>query len=247
MDKPICWRCRATKESLRDETASATSFLDPDSRLTHMQALERIVESGGTLSPVWGIPWLSMQARRLDWLHVADQGSLVGSSTCFSMTRTLGRILSSAAPGSGGRLMSTTRKRMCLTASTHSQSPWCSQRKAPSSSQASGAEIRHLVPFALKMVNQWPPEVIDHERLGARTCIGTSDSQSEVGEVFGEIGGELPAKFGRRFSSVFCWENRQKHFPPKLHRKFHHQTSLRGSGLWRALHACAIWRHAMTS
>ena len=35
-------------------------------------------------------------------------------------------------------------------------------------------------------------------------------------------------------------------FPPKLHRKFHHQTSLRGSGLWRALnllekrnHSCA--------
>ena len=64
--------------------------------------------------------------------------------------------------------------------------------------------------------------------------IGTSDFQSEVGEVFGEIGGELLAKFGRRFSSFFCWENRQKHFPPKLHRKFHHQTSLRGSGLWPA-------------
>ena len=62
-----------------------------------------------------------------------------------------------------------------------------------------------------------------------------SDFQSEVGEVFGEIGGELPAKFGRRFSSFFCWEKRQKHFPPKLHRKFHHQTSLRGSGWWRAL------------
>ena len=27
----------------------------------------------------------------------------------------------------------------------------------------------------------------------------TNDFQSEVGEVFGEIGGELPAKFGRRF------------------------------------------------
>ena len=65
--------------------------------------------------------------------------------------------------------------------------------------------------------------------------LGTSDFQSEVGEVFGEIGGELPAKFGRRFSSFFCWENRQKHIPPKLHREFHHQTSLRGSGLWRAL------------
>ena len=66
--------------------------------------------------------------------------------------------------------------------------------------------------------------------------LSTSDFQSEVGEVFSEIGGELPAKFGRRFSSFFCWENSQKHFPPKLHRKFHHQTSLRGSGLWRALH-----------
>ena len=65
--------------------------------------------------------------------------------------------------------------------------------------------------------------------------MSTSDFQSEVGEVFGEIGGELSAKFGRRFSSFFCWENRQKHLPPKLHRKFHHQTSLRGSGLWRAL------------
>ena len=59
--------------------------------------------------------------------------------------------------------------------------------------------------------------------------ISTSDFQSEVGVVFGEIGGELPAKFGRRFSSFFCWG------PPKLHRKLHHQTSLRGSGFWRAL------------
>ena len=73
--------------------------------------------------------------------------------------------------------------------------------------------------------------------LGFSICesLSPSDFQSEVGEVFGEIGGELPAKFGRRFSSFFCWGNRRKHFPPKLQRKFHHQSSLRGSGLWRAL------------
>ena len=35
--------------------------------------------------------------------------------------------------------------------------------------------------------------------------LSTSDFQSEVSEVFGEIGGELPAKFGRRFSSFLCW------------------------------------------
>ena len=71
--------------------------------------------------------------------------------------------------------------------------------------------------------------------LDERQKLSTSDFQSEVGEVFGEIGGELPAKFGRRFSSFFCGGNRQQHFPPKLHRKFQHQTSLQGSGLWRAL------------
>ena len=64
---------------------------------------------------------------------------------------------------------------------------------------------------------------------------GTSDFQSEVGEVFGEIGGELPAKFGRRFQASFAGKIVRSIFPPKLHRKFHHQTSLRGSGLWRAL------------
>ena len=35
--------------------------------------------------------------------------------------------------------------------------------------------------------------------------LSTSDFQSEVGEVFGEIGGELPAKFGIIFSSFLCW------------------------------------------
>ena len=83
-----------------------------------------------------------------------------------------------------------------------------------------------------------PPLCGGAPRQFALISLSASNFQSEVGEVFGEIGGELPAKFGRRFSSFFCWENRQKHFPPKLHRKFHHQNSLRGSGLRRALKYC---------
>ena len=45
--------------------------------------------------------------------------------------------------------------------------------------------------------------------------VSTSDFQSEVGEVFGEIGGELPAKFGRRFSSFFCWGKSSEAFSTK--------------------------------
>ena len=45
--------------------------------------------------------------------------------------------------------------------------------------------------------------------------LSTSNFQSEVGEVFGEIGGELPAKFGRRFSSFFCWGKSSEAFSTK--------------------------------
>ena len=45
--------------------------------------------------------------------------------------------------------------------------------------------------------------------------VSTSDFQSEVGEVFGEIGGELPAKFGRRFSSFFSWGKSSEAFSTK--------------------------------
>ena len=59
-----------------------------------------------------------------------------------------------------------------------------------------------------------------------RADVSTSDFQSEVGEVFGEIGGELPAKFGRRFLSFFCrgkivrsifHQNSTANFTIKLH------------------------------
>ena len=50
---------------------------------------------------------------------------------------------------------------------------------------------------------------------------------------------KLVANFRRSlegdFRASFAGENRQEHFPPKLHRKFHHPASLRGSGLWQAL------------
>ena len=42
-----------------------------------------------------------------------------------------------------------------------------------------------------------------------------SDFQSEVGEVFGKIGGDLTAKFGRRFSSCFCLGKSSEAFSTK--------------------------------
>ena len=58
----------------RQEAGVGSSFLDEECRLDHWQALRRILEQGGELSPIWGVPWMSMQALRIDWLHVADPG-----------------------------------------------------------------------------------------------------------------------------------------------------------------------------
>ena len=35
----------------------------------------------------------------------------------------------------------------------------------------SGAQIRHLVPFALRLVNGWEVAELDAEKIGARTCM----------------------------------------------------------------------------
>ena len=43
-------------------------------QLGHFPALERILAGGGELSPLWKTPWMHMEALRIDWLHVADQG-----------------------------------------------------------------------------------------------------------------------------------------------------------------------------
>ena len=51
--------------------------------------------------------------------------------------------------------------------------------------------------------------------VGEMASHNTSDFQGEVGQVFGEIGGELPAKFGRRFSSFFCWGRPSEAFSTK--------------------------------
>ena len=55
----------------------------------------------------------------------------------------------------------------------------------------------------------------NHNFFIPRYYLSTSDFQSEVGEVFSEIGGELPAKFGRRFSSFFCCGTSSEAFSTK--------------------------------
>ena len=74
VDKPICWRCTASKRTLKEESGPEASWLQAANRLAHFECLERILQDSGELSPLWSFPWARMQCLRLDWLHVCDQG-----------------------------------------------------------------------------------------------------------------------------------------------------------------------------
>ena len=73
-DKPLCWRCTASKNTLAHEVGPGASWLQPGHRLGHFQCLERMLADGGSLSPVFSIPFVTTKSLRIDWLHCADQG-----------------------------------------------------------------------------------------------------------------------------------------------------------------------------
>ena len=84
----------------------------------------------------------------------------------------------------------------------------------------------HIAYVAIHKSEGIVTKVSRNPTFAGRRKVSASDFQSEVGEVFGEIGGELPAKFGRRFSSFFRWgkivrsilhQNSTANFIIKLH------------------------------
>ena len=59
------------------EVDSNASWRSSSSRLSHWDLMQRILENGQTVSPIFSVPWLTIAAFRIDWLHAADQGVTV--------------------------------------------------------------------------------------------------------------------------------------------------------------------------
>ena len=67
----LCWLCSCTPADLRQTSSQAPWRQD---RLDLHAVLERLLRRGVTLSPIFGVPWLSNKVFRPDWLHCADLG-----------------------------------------------------------------------------------------------------------------------------------------------------------------------------
>ena len=172
--KPLCWRCDATRESMAAEAGPEASWLQDDHRLNPFDALQRMLADGGELSPAFSIPWFSLDALRIDWLHCADQGVtpvfLGGLFHMFLSNRTHGNNVDARC----ARLWA-----MIQDFYTREQTPdrlhnltvtMVKPKRGAIELSGSGAQVRCLVPFAKELVDAWA-EPLDVEAFTARTCM----------------------------------------------------------------------------
>ena len=174
-DNPVCWRCTASKQSIKEESGLDSSWLKDSERLGHYQCLQRIMDSGGSLSPIWKVPFITTESLRIDWLHVADQGiTPVFLGGLFHM------VLSDKAYGRSEEVrclwswqeVQTFYKETGVVDRLHNLvKTMVKPKKGSIELTGSGAQIRALVPFGLQLVNTWSEEDLTLEKLAARCCM----------------------------------------------------------------------------
>ena len=150
------------------------SWLQADHRLSNHEALERILNDGGSLSPAFGIPWMSTSALRIDWLHCTDQGvAAVFLGGLFHM------YLSDRANGANEEArcaqLWTEIQRFYAESQTTDRLhnlpvSMVKPKKGSIELSGSGAQVRVLVPFKRSLVGSWV-EPLEAEAYAARTCM----------------------------------------------------------------------------
>ena len=172
-NKPICWRCTATKASLRTESGLDSAWMQPASRLGHMDALVRLIEGGGTLNPVFKIPWVTMHSLRLDWLHIADQGItpvfLGGLLHLMLSDAGIGRNEDQRCRWLWGQIQEFYRRHGTVDKLYDLTRTMIKPKKGSIELSGSAAQIRALVPFGLELVESLVE--LDLERAAAKTCM----------------------------------------------------------------------------
>ena len=172
-DRPLCLRCTANKRSLKEDAGPEAAWLKPEGRLSHYQALTRILEDQGCLSPLFTVPFIDMAALRLDWLHVADQGVtpvfLGGLFSLVLTDRALGPNEDARCQWLWTEMQAFYRRQRVKDQLNELKVTMIKPKKGPVEMTGSGAEIRALVPFALELVNSW--EDLNSERFAAKQCM----------------------------------------------------------------------------
>ena len=223
-DAPICWRCKALKQSLWEERGPQSAWLQKASRLSHFEALQRIVAAGGGFSPLWSIPFMHMQALRIDWLHVCDQGIspvfLGGLFHLILADRSLGHNIDERCAWLWEAVQKFYHRTNVVDKLHNLTVTMVKPKKGSIELTGSAAQIRALIPFGLEIVNTWPEDGLDMERLGARAAMRS------LASCYSFLSAEQPAQgsllqhglaFQANLQGLFAINNKRWQLRPKLH------------------------------
>ena len=169
--KPLCWRCTATKTSLRTETGAQASWLQAGERLSHFAVLERILLEGGHISPAFQIPFFTVDAFRIDWLHTVDQGVapvyLGGLFHMILCDKQIGRNEDERCAWLWQEVQQFYRDHGTVDKLHNLTRLMIKPKKGAIELSGSAAQIRSLVPFGKILVDSWQGD-LSAEALAAR-------------------------------------------------------------------------------
>ncbi len=167
----ICHLCSVTPEQLRDVGEEA-AWRQPAHRLSHWAFVERQLQQGLPLSPLFSAPWVTTALFKYDWLHVVDQGVAADW---------LGQVFDFLLR-SPGLLVGTTIKTRCETLWKHLDAWYKAQgvqdrlqgltptmvrhQKQFPKLRCSAAQARALIPFLTSATARWlNREPLEHEAI----------------------------------------------------------------------------------
>ena len=156
------------------ESGPGSSWLQEDHRLGPQEALMRIVEAGGDISPAFSIPWVSLSTLRLDWLHIADQGVapvfMGGLFHLFLADPAQGANENARLVALWGLIQAFYEREGVQDRLYSLTKTMVKPKKGSIELSGSGAQIRALIPFCLQLVNTWELP-LDLERFSARAAM----------------------------------------------------------------------------
>ena len=208
----ICFLCKATKEhvSLND---LAAPWRQPEMRLDHQGLMQKLLDRGRGMSPIWQYPFFKQVCVKLDWLHLADQG----------VTATFGASLLCLIVGPPGlsdfgstiearrltlwNLLLDFYKKERMQSDKLKSLPFTRFRHKPPVLKAQAATVRKMVPWFVQLLKYLDPGNDEHRKVMigmlalnecykclSRTSSHSPDYLKEQASVFGIQAASLHAQ-----------------------------------------------------
>lgn len=165
-----CWKCNMTTDRL-GECSSQAAWKKPDHRLTHHDVMAGILAKNQSISPLFAIPFLTVDNIKIDWLHCMDLG--VAADYLGSLFSLLLTVLPGASQTERCNALFTKIREYYARTGSESKLPklvptMIKKDKAPFPKlRAKAGEVRDLILFAKEAADELLGDSVEHASVKA--------------------------------------------------------------------------------